>query len=1084
MMPSNLALKSSSALRTTVGDLATLVPALPRAQRELVAGGAGTWVGTGICDLRASVASQQKQLDSLIDKVAVLLSSMHSEVLQDLRCAVATPEFEARLSEMRKVGEVLDERLAELRAEAAQVPEGVRMLHVELQRVEEKMNGLDDRFRQDFEKVQNLVTESLMSVHDRFTTELEGVITELKKLETRLGSAETDLGLLSDDDLEASLKEAIQQQAEVLRSEFPKFLAPYFDQTATRINALEAHLQREHNDLLVALQQAAAATGVQEGDRALQRDLAKRTKEDLRQQSEELTALSRQMSEMKIWQSSAMEEAKLFRLEAKQREEDAFGSVLPALEERLASTTTRICQLEEQVKADSTEKRLGALEDLLQGLEENMKSVEPLQRLAEDLRPKELEDRLLTALEEKVDLVVQDLKRQLETQITDLVHRDETQPQRLELRRDLEQRLLDANSKTQHLLADQREDFDARLAQVQRQGDELRRELELKIEKRNSSTETSVEDLKHQMENLSAQQQSVSKKQADDLRQLSAEVEIRMVKEQSAVQRSTLELRKDLERGAQEAVNLCSEVLREEQAQLVREFRQELERRLAQVPTPILVEGLEEIQELREELQELKEGMEAEAPRPSGDASPNRDANRLLRSVEETVSEKVRRCDTAAEMCERLARRMEWQLNPEDTRTGSGVPGDQNAYEGMVLQREGPWSLYESKGRYSFDDTTGWLRTAGNKVGRFICRRLQPFPLALEALDVAPRRFLPSKVKIITSDVVAEMQKVENQGALFMVCSQLNGAAYPSPETLVHHVEDYKHQHSSGAQGQLAAHPAAAQFLLDNAANVERVGGINALDVLLSRVEGFQVSNGYLKFLPANPAEEAENLKNLEKELHNLRSVIMDDLSVKGLRPDRSLAGRDHRVGLFYASSVEGDGEYQMKVAELLLTAQYYGALRYAAESSTERRRKIFLTPLSGVTGVPWELLGRSMAKALQMLDEDAWSRLNISCLVGDAAAASELRGLLQLPLGSSSPKASKARELFRASDDSSDGDFRPSPIEESSTESRIMVLMRRVDHQASELQSLREKNEELSEAVDQYNLQQKVSRSLAGLES
>jgi hypothetical protein len=34
------------------------------------------------------------------------------------------------------------------------------------------------------------------------------------------------------------------------------------------------------------------------------------------------------------------------------------------------------------------------------------------------------------------------------------------------------------------------------------------------------------------------------------------------------------------------------------------------------------------------------------------------------------------------------------------------------------------------------------------------------------------------------------------------------------------------------------------------------------------------------------------------------------------------------------------------------------------------------------------------------------------------------------------------------------------------------------VDHQASELQSLREKNEELSEAVDQYNLQQKVSRT------
>ena len=34
---------------TTVGDLATLVPALPRTRGELVAGG-GTWVGTGICN--------------------------------------------------------------------------------------------------------------------------------------------------------------------------------------------------------------------------------------------------------------------------------------------------------------------------------------------------------------------------------------------------------------------------------------------------------------------------------------------------------------------------------------------------------------------------------------------------------------------------------------------------------------------------------------------------------------------------------------------------------------------------------------------------------------------------------------------------------------------------------------------------------------------------------------------------------------------------------------------------------------------------------------------------------------------------
>lgn len=36
----------------------------------------------------------------------------------------------------------------------------------------------------------------------------------------------------------------------------------------------------------------------------------------------------------------------------------------------------------------------------------------------------------------------------------------------------------------------------------------------------------------------------------------------------------------------------------------------------------------------------------------------------------------------------------------------------------------------------------------------------------------------------------------------------------------------------------MAAHPAVAQFLLDNAANAKREGGINALDELLEKVSG------------------------------------------------------------------------------------------------------------------------------------------------------------------------------------------------------------------------------------------------------
>lgn len=43
----------------------------------------------------------------------------------------------------------------------------------------------------------------------------------------------------------------------------------------------------------------------------------------------------------------------------------------------------------------------------------------------------------------------------------------------------------------------------------------------------------------------------------------------------------------------------------------------------------------------------------------------------------------------------------------------------------------------------------------------------------------------------------------------------------------VRQVQDYKYHETVGARAQLAAHPAAAQFLLDNAANAERNLAVN-----------------------------------------------------------------------------------------------------------------------------------------------------------------------------------------------------------------------------------------------------------------
>lgn len=66
-----------------------------------------------------------------------------------------------------------------------------------------------------------------------------------------------------------------------------------------------------------------------------------------------------------------------------------------------------------------------------------------------------------------------------------------------------------------------------------------------------------------------------------------------------------------------------------------------------------------------------------------------------------------------------------------------------------------------------------------------------------------------------------------------MVPAQLNGEEYPSATRVVHHVADYKEDIRGGPRGQLAAHPAVAQFLLDNAQSVERPKGINAADQIV-----------------------------------------------------------------------------------------------------------------------------------------------------------------------------------------------------------------------------------------------------------
>lgn len=178
---------------------------------------------------------------------------------------------------------------------------------------------------------------------------------------------------------------------------------------------------------------------------------------------------------------------------------------------------------------------------------------------------------------------------------------------------------------------------------------------------------------------------------------------------------------------------------------------------------------------------------------------------------------------------------------------------------------------------------------------------------------------------------------------------------------------------SGGPRGQLAVHPAAAQFILDNAATAAGGGGINAIDQILKQPElqkHLELVNGYLKVHDVDgPTLEIE--KQLLKYLNTLRPLIMEDVPANGLTPDKKgFAKCNHKVGLVYASAVPvdsylnggGNVEFQTKVAELILIGQYHGALRYAAEHQRHKgvtsRRKVFLMPLGGgVFSNPWDII-------------------------------------------------------------------------------------------------------------------------------
>merc|ERR1719410_1951714 len=246
------------------------------------------------------------------------------------------------------------------------------------------------------------------------------------------------------------------------------------------------------------------------------------------------------------------------------------------------------------------------------------------------------------------------------------------------------------------------------------------------------------------------------------------------------------------------------------------------------------------------------------------------------------------------------------------------------------------------------------------------------------------------------------IQKPESEGAVFVLPSQLNGAEYPSESSIVTQLRDYIYDNTGGPRGQLAVHPGAGQFVLDNAASSRNEAGINAIDGIQEVAPMFKLMNGYMVLPGVSSETDAADLFHcFTRKLHTLRPLIMHDVQAKGLTPDKkALCRAKHQVSLVYASAVPMDAymnyskdalerKLHRKVCEAVLVAQYYGSLRAVADRNLQKKCRepttVYLLPLGGgVFNNPWESIVAAMVQAVALLANSAeqhLSRLRIEAL-------------------------------------------------------------------------------------------------------
>ncbi|CAE7227339.1 unnamed protein product, partial [Symbiodinium natans] len=316
---------------------------------------------------------------------------------------------------------------------------------------------------------------------------------------------------------------------------------------------------------------------------------------------------------------------------------------------------------------------------------------------------------------------------------------------------------------------------------------------------------------------------------------------------------------------------------------------------------------------------------------------------------------------------------------------------------------------------YSFQPSTGSLRVDGEEVAIFRAEAVSTMPFPKLIAERPTKSSLASCVTIVSGEIIEEIQKASNAGAVFVLPSQLNGAEYPMHNYIVDQIYKYKYDKTGGPRGQLAVHPAVGQFVLDNAACDKRTLGLDATDAALAAAKAsptwpsgynLHVKNGYMA-VPHCPASSQEAvLANLRSSLHKMRCLSAWGVPAAGLRPDlQDFSAAAHKVHMVYASAIpvkaylnagNMDVAFQEEISRLVILSQYFGALRLAAAAATPpAKQRVVLMPLGGgVFNNRAEVIVGALVTALQVLAAQGVdvSRLDVRLLAFRGSAGEQER--------------------------------------------------------------------------------------------